>query len=184
MAIVHWGEPCMKYVPIVQTPYDIKNGIPLLSGKDHVLLYPGWNLVHYGDWQNVRQHCLQLIRLGKLTEKGSVVPGKKAKLDETGVVVDQGSREEVTKVNLKTFPEKEAIEIIRNCNNPTTLKEWAEVGDSREFVKKAYTDRLVAVEKKVPTEPKYETAKSQWQIGVGEKGEIDAVEYLKAGKGE
>ena len=180
MSIVKWMQPCMKYIPIVATSFDTKDGKYLLSGKDHVLLYPGWNLIPDGDWNNARQHVLTQIHHGDIFEKGKKIPAKAAGKDKEGNEIP-ATREEVDKVGLKSFGLPECLEIIQNCNNPYSLREWIVIGDNRDSVLAPLKKRLEEVEKKVPTKPEYATPKKQWQIGGAEKPEINAAEYI-AGK--
>lgn len=133
MAIIQWREERVKYIPVIAQQGVTED----LSGKEAVILVPGWNQIHDGDWNNCRRFVLDLIKAKTIVEKGVIQEAKEGVLEKLG------------KQSFKTLKVEEALETIKGTANLDTLKTWLDT-DTREEIRLTLTKRIELVQKTQP----------------------------------
>lgn len=133
MSIVRWKQECIKFIPILP---ELNCPIPT-SGKSEVILQPGWNEVHEGDWVNARKWVKDLIEQGLIEEKGTVIPAT------------DSMPEKLAKTSFKMLKMDEALLTIEGTANLDTLKAWL-ANDTRDEIRMVLNKRIDLVQETQP----------------------------------
>ena len=113
--IIEWKQQRLNVISIKpRTASEQKKA----SGKSQIILLPGTNEVDDGDWDIIEGLLEDQIKVGNI-----LVHALKEK------VIEQIDGKPVKQIKRKAIPFKDlapdkAVEIIKECNDPKTLKKW------------------------------------------------------------
>lgn len=134
--IVKWNEDRLKVVPVTSAKKEMMKEVKNKSGKANIILLPGTNDVHNGDWEIAKEHLALDIKLKRI-EVFSDVEAKKVK----GKDGKEKTNIKESPKSLSRFDPDEASVLIKECNNMETLKYWKQK-DKRDDVRSEILSRM------------------------------------------
>ncbi len=133
--LVKWKKENIKVIPINGAKAR-GMGFKKLSGKSQIVLQPGWNDVHDGDWAYALTMVQPSLQDGWIEAKGG---------EEKEVEINYGkAKKKIKKITPKQFKElepEEARGLVAETNGIKTLEGWLDT-DPREDVRLAIQKRL------------------------------------------
>lgn len=141
--IVNWKDSQrIKYIPI--KPMEKQKNIER-SGATNIILFPGYNQVHDGDWEIILPIVQKSIDIGIIeviqeeAEEKEIILAK----DTKPIKVELGKAKDFSDLTTK-----EQKEILADTNDPATLQEWLDTA-SKESVRLLILKRQDEIRKQV-----------------------------------
>lgn len=141
--IVNWKDSQrIKYIPI--KPMEKQKNIER-SGATNIILFPGYNQVHDGDWEIVLPIIQKSIDIGMIVAIQEEVEEKEVILVKNAkpIKVELGKSKDFSALTTK-----EQKEILTDTNDPAALQEWLD-NASKESVRLLILKRQDEIRKQV-----------------------------------